>query len=165
MKIYLMRHGHAETNAPSDNLRKLSLRGIDEVKLMSQWLTGHLSAKLTILASPLARTFETAKIVHQKIGSKLITTDTLKPEANPQDILTLLEKEKGDVLLISHMPLVSLLASCFIWGEPQDRLHFKTAGLCEIEISEVGFGKGKLLFLIQPTCIPWEKETVQPKNP
>lgn len=165
MKIYIMRHGHADTKANSDDLRKLSLRGIDEVKLMSQWLTQHLSAKLTIFASPLVRTSETAKIVHQKVGNKLIITEALKPEANLQNILPLIEKEKGDVLLISHMPLVSLLAASFIGGASQTRLHFQTAGLCGIEISEVGFGKGELLFFIHPTYIPWGKETARPRNP
>src|SRR4051812_39406226 len=65
MKLYVMRHGPAEDDAPTgrDAVRVLSAAGRERVRQVAQALTDGGEFPFSILSSPLARALETAEIV------------------------------------------------------------------------------------------------------
>ena len=65
MKLYVMRHGPAEDDAPTgrDADRVLSAAGRERVRAVAQALLDQGEAPFAILSSPLARSLETAEIV------------------------------------------------------------------------------------------------------
>ena len=65
MKLYVMRHGPAEDDAPTgrDADRVLSAAGRERVRLVAQALEDGGESPFAILSSPMARALETAEIV------------------------------------------------------------------------------------------------------
>ncbi|MBN9165380.1 MAG: histidine phosphatase family protein, partial [Myxococcales bacterium] len=65
MKLYVMRHGPAEDNAPTgrDEDRALTPAGRERTRAVARALLAADEAPLTIIASPLVRALQTAEIV------------------------------------------------------------------------------------------------------
>ena len=133
MKLWVLRHGEAEPyGARPDPERALTAHGREEARRMSAALIGQpLSA---IYASPYLRAQQTAQLVREALGfaPELITVDWLTPETRPQKVLEQLV-DQGDVLLVSHNPLVGSLLGFLQHGHLQQPEQVKTAGLAELE--------------------------------
>src|SRR2546427_6444673 len=65
MKLYIMRHGPAEDDAPSgrDADRALTPPGRDKTRSVARALASENEAPLAIVSSPLVRALQTAEIV------------------------------------------------------------------------------------------------------
>ncbi|EJL03786.1 MULTISPECIES: phosphohistidine phosphatase SixA [Pseudomonas] len=133
MKLWVLRHGEAEPyGARPDPERALTAHGREEVLRSAAHLIGQpLTA---IYASPYLRAQQTAHLVREALGFEpaLQTVDWLTPETRPQKVLEQLEDE-GDVLLVSHNPLVGTLLGFVQHGHLQQPEQVHTAGLAELE--------------------------------
>ncbi|WP_417697608.1 phosphohistidine phosphatase SixA [Pseudomonas sp.] len=133
MKLWVLRHGEAEPyGARPDPERALTAHGREEALRSAAALIGQpLSA---IYASPYLRAQQTAQLVREALGfaPELITVDWLTPETRPQKVLEQLA-DQGDVLLVSHNPLVGSLLGFLQHGHLQQPEQVKTAGLAELE--------------------------------
>lgn len=133
-----MRHG----DAPYINgERQISESGREDIEQMTEWLVKHLqthSVELEhILVSPVLRAQQTADILEPALQSCVNYSWTrgaellLKPESEPQLVIPYVEALSGNILLISHMPLVSNLWAGWLAGESQ---YFPTSSIGSIEL-------------------------------
>ena len=132
MKLWVLRHGEAESHAPSDAQRNLTERGREEVLHSAAHLIGQpISA---IIASPYVRAQQTAQLVREALGfvPEIRTVSRLKPDGNPLQVLEKLDTD-DNVLLVSHQPLVGNLISFLQHGHQRQPQPMHTASLAELE--------------------------------
>lgn len=148
MKIWIMRHGEAGFNAPSDNQRTLTEKGKVMAFEQGQWLgrrfQQHHILLDKVIISPYYRTQQTAEEVikglqavdfQQNFTNILETWDGITPSGNAEtvvDYLTFLQEEGAmNVLLISHLPLVFDLVQALT--NNQSAVHFYPAVIAELQ--------------------------------
>ncbi|MDZ4304743.1 MAG: phosphohistidine phosphatase SixA, partial [Pseudomonas sp.] len=132
MKLWVLRHGEAESHAPSDAQRNLTERGREEVLHSAAHLIGQpISA---IIASPYVRAQQTAQLVREALGfvPEIRTVSWLTPDGNPLQVLEKLDTD-DNVLLVSHQPLVGNLISFLQHGHQRQPQPMHTASLAELE--------------------------------
>ena len=132
MKLWILRHGEAESHASSDAQRNLTERGREEVLHSAAHLIGQpISA---IIASPYARAQQTAQLVREALGfvPEIRTVSWLTPDGNPLQVLEKLDTD-DNVLLVSHQPLVGSLISFLQHGHLRQPQPMHTASLAELE--------------------------------
>lgn len=123
MQVYIMRHGDAALEAPSDAQRPLTQTGRSESQDMAVWLAQQTVGVERVLVSPYLRAQQTLEIVNHILPPKG-PVDIL-PELTPGgdvrqagDYLRMLAIEGvGSVLVISHLPLVGYLVAELCPGE------------------------------------------------
>lgn len=151
MKIWILRHGQAEAQAPTDSRRELTAEGRQEVLKVSARLAG---APLdAVIASPYVRAQQTASLACETIGyaGERLTVDWLVPEADPRGVIEELDKLSGtDLLLVSHQPLVSQLISLLVEGSRRGHYPMPTAGLACVELEHLAAALATLISLESP---------------
>ncbi|HEY0285485.1 MAG TPA: phosphohistidine phosphatase SixA [Pseudomonas sp.] len=134
MKLWILRHGEAQSRAHSDAERELTTKGCEEVLSSTGYLLGQ--PLRWIIASPYVRAQQTAELVRQALGrdDPIITASWLTPDSDPRKVLDNLDLYAGDdVLLVSHQPLVGTLIGLAIHGNMQQTQPMHTASLAELE--------------------------------
>ncbi|KAF0863694.1 phosphohistidine phosphatase SixA [Pseudomonas sp. LD120] len=132
MKLWVLRHGQAESHAPTDAQRPLTAHGRDEVLGSAAQLIGQpISA---IIASPYVRAQQTAQLVREVLGfaGEVRTVPWLTPDANPLQVLEHLDSA-DNLLLVSHQPLVGNLIGLLLNGHLHAPQPMNTASLAELE--------------------------------
>lgn len=140
MKIFVMRHGEAQTIAPSDSARPLTENGKQQSYQQGQWLHSINAEFDKVLVSPYLRaqqTFEQVNLAFQnQLQAKLETWDGITPYGDAglvRDYLTVLAQDGVETLLIiSHLPLVGDIVRELCGRNPA---NFYPATLVEIEIN------------------------------
>ncbi|EZQ19913.1 phosphohistidine phosphatase SixA [Pseudomonas sp. G11-1] len=154
MKMWILRHGQAEPSAASDAERRLTDTGREEVTDMAGLLAGHgLEA---IIASPYRRAQQTAELMRRELGFRrsIITVDWLTPDSDPLAALDeLADRVEGEVLLVSHQPLVGQLLSLLVDGHRQRHYPMPTAGLACLEMPLPAAGVADLVSLANPASV------------
>ncbi|WP_325985700.1 phosphohistidine phosphatase SixA [Pseudomonas protegens] len=132
MKLWVLRHGQAESHAPTDAQRNLTAHGREEVLGSAAHLIGQPIA--AILASPYVRAQQTAQLVREALGfeGEIRTVPWLTPDANPLQVLEQLDSA-DNLLLVSHQPLVGNLIGLLQHGHLRDPQPMNTASLAELE--------------------------------
>jgi phosphohistidine phosphatase len=134
MKLWVLRHGQAQAHAASDALRELTAHGREEVLRSAAHLLGQpLDA---ILASPYVRAQQTAELVHDALGLEqpIVTVPWLTSECDPQAVIGHLDEyAQGNVLLVSHQPLVGALIGLLQHGHYREPQGMNTASLAELD--------------------------------
>lgn len=134
MKLWVLRHGEAASQARSDAERELTAAGVEQVLHSSEQLVQQ-SVEL-ILASPYVRAQQTATLVHDalRLERPIVTVPWLTPDSDPQKVLAHLDGLGLDsVLLVSHQPLVGNLIGLLEHGHLQSPQAMQTASLAELE--------------------------------
>ncbi|WP_394176835.1 phosphohistidine phosphatase SixA [Thalassotalea litorea] len=118
MNIFIMRHGEAELQSDSDMTRKLSQLGALETEVMARWLSKKQQPLDAILVSPYVRTQQTAALMNERLGATLAlqTLSLLTPDGSATDCHDYLDgtlnlERWKNILIVSHMPLVSYLTA------------------------------------------------------
>lgn len=147
MKLWVLRHGEAEPHARSDAERNLTAHGRAEVLRSAAHLIGQpVSA---IIASPYVRAQQTAQLVREALGfePEIRTVGWLTPDSNPVEVVNNLDAP-GNVLLVSHQPLVGSLIGLLQHGHLRNPQAMGTASLVELEAdSEAGVPLAGLMTL------------------
>ena len=136
-----MRHGPAVDDAPSglDADRDLTVSGRERVRAVSRALGIDDELPVNIVASPLARTLQTAEMVagYADAQGKLVHVTVRRELAPGGHLLSLVQELRGSrlrrVMLVGHEPDLTTLASTLM-GRPLER----------------GFSKGMVLGLSLP---------------
>lgn len=153
MELMLLRHGDAEALVRPDDARPLTPWGRECVQRQARYLTQAEPAFDLMVCSPLVRARQSLEIVAdilpqvpQKESSLLV------PEADVQLTTKWLSSLNAErVLLVSHMPFLSILTSWLIDGHMQGRHLISTAGLVKLRMSEgIAPGLAELLYLRNP---------------
>ena len=125
--LAIVRHGHAESDAPTDRERRLTEQGLTAARMAGGYLAASALGQLpslTIFHSPYVRTTQTASVLAEVIDSRCAAAITLQPESmlqgeqRVQDVgQWLAGHDTGPAILVSHQPLVSLLAGWLVAGD------------------------------------------------
>ena len=143
MEIYLLRHGIAEDQSPTqqDAHRALTNEGAARLRevLITVYKAGN-SPQL-ILTSPYVRARQTAEIAREilRVESDIMESQALTPMAQPReawDEIRALRSEQS-ILLASHEPLTGQLLG-FLLGVPGLQVEFKKGAIARVDLH--GFG-------------------------
>lgn len=115
MELILWRHAEAEDGVP-DAARKLTEKGLDQAKRMSDWLKLELPENTLVIASPARRTQQTA----MALRSDFATNDEIGIGASVKNILTAANwpDAQGAVVIVGHQPALGEVASYLIPAMP-----------------------------------------------
>ena len=131
MQLILIRHGKADLEFTNDNERELTLRGKMQVERLANWLRQYELNDPQMWHSGKLRAFQTAEVVREKTGwfCQLRPMDELRPEAKVEPIVEMIRNEDRDLVIVSHMPLLSeITAELLGHGPGKVFWEFGTAG-------------------------------------
>jgi phosphohistidine phosphatase len=114
MDLILWRHAEAEDGVP-DAGRELTKRGRHQAALMAAWLKERLPRKALVVASPAARTRQTA----EALGLPFETDRRIAAGASPADLLGAAgwPDRAGTVVIVGHQPTLGRVAALLLAGE------------------------------------------------
>lgn len=150
MKLFIMRHGQAEFNAPSDKLRNLTQQGIEESIVMAKWLLTQQTDFSITFVSPYNRAQQTYNYAIEQIGmvGHHYCLNDLSPESSPKmcgDALLAYcaHHNASSALVVSHLPLVALLVGDLCKGDIMP--SFSTSSIACVDI-DLDTWQGSLLW-------------------
>lgn len=159
MEIYLIRHGIAqerEIGIP-DETRSLTDKGRDKTRRVAQRLYDLGIRFDIVLTSPLVRSQQTAKILHECKLSRTITESAhLAPSGSINNWLNWLNKQQypqpTQLALVGHQPNLGQWAEILVWGEDRANLVLKKAGIIGLALPETEspIGQSQLFWLTPP---------------
>ena len=160
MLLYIVRHGDADTPAPSDDARTLSKKGIRVTQEMARLLAKQeFEAPELILTSPLPRAEQTARIMAEEFApkAKFEITDALRTGRDIETAMNLIASKKGTetLMVVGHDPLLSRLASAIVTGSDMPTLEMKKSAVAIIELTrfEVPRMRGVLRAFLPPKIV------------
>lgn len=133
MRLWLLRHGEAEPYSRNDAARALTERGRKEVRKSAERLVGENIQH--VLVSPYLRAQQTAELVREVLGLRqpLNTVEWATPDDPVREAVDALGAYSGDLLLVSHNPLLGQMGGFLINGHLQLPLALHTASLVLLE--------------------------------
>jgi phosphohistidine phosphatase len=123
LDLLLIRHAIAADRDPADwpddSLRPLTPEGIERFRRAARGLARLVPEVDEMLASPYARAWETAWLLHEEAGwPKPQPSEALEAIRSARDALPLLDGREGALALVGHEPNLSSLASLLLSGDP-----------------------------------------------
>lgn len=117
MDLLLWRHAEAVEGSP-DHTRELTERGLKQACRVASWLDGRRPKRMRVLASPTARTRQTAAAFAQEFE----IVPSLGPDCSVADILaaTGWPDSRGACLVVGHQPSLGRLAALLLSGAEAD---------------------------------------------
>jgi phosphohistidine phosphatase len=165
MKLYLLRHGEAESRAHNqpgrpggDPARELTPRGRQEVTQVARRFAARNIQLQRCYVSPYVRAAQTAALFVAEAGQGIApeTTPVLMPEVRASIVMDFLEGvREQEVLLVSHNPLVSELHALLTDGDISSMHILGTSELICIEFDVIGLGMGTSPFRLTPEAHDW----------
>jgi len=159
MELLIVRHAIAfERSArrwPDDRDRPLSPRGLERARQAAQGLARLVKPPGRVLASPLARTLQTAELLTRFARwPQAARCPQLEPGAAPDALFALLPAT-GRVALIGHEPDLSrLLSACLPGDFGGAAFRFRKMGVALVTFAGVAQrGRGKLAWFAAPRLL------------
>ncbi|MDZ7640347.1 MAG: histidine phosphatase family protein [Bryobacterales bacterium] len=143
MTVYLLRHAIAENRASTglDRDRALTAEGIRKLEIVLRVAARAGAAPTQILASPYARTVETAAVARRELGvsAEVSLSGAFTPDSSPMAAWEEIRawQKNEPLLVVTHEPLVSALFS-FLLGVSEYVHDFKKSGLAMLEVQRSG---------------------------
>lgn len=134
-KLWIMRHGQAQSMAKSDELRPLTDEGRRQVAINSQAILNETFTH--VFVSPYLRAQQTWQIVLSQ-GVRALNCDTvdwITPDVPTQpalDALLAIQGESLNILLVCHQTFAGRLTTHLCDGSTHGR-HIETAAIVSIE--------------------------------
>ncbi|MDE1142964.1 phosphohistidine phosphatase SixA [Paraburkholderia tropica] len=154
MNLILWRHAEAEDFASSDLARQLTTRGRKQAQNVARWLRSRLPDDAVILASPAARTIQTA----EALTDQYRVVREIAPDASVDAVLTAAGWPDGiasTVVVVGHQPTLGEVAAHLL-SHDSDRRGWpvKKSGVLWIKSRERnGDGAAVLLAAITPELV------------
>ena len=146
MDLYLLRHADANTEAESDDDRKLSEKGAGQAKKVARFCEAHDLDPDIIISSPVRRAYETAEIVAEHLEIRLARADWLACGMTPERAIeSLLSYAKSEsVMLVGHQPDLGRLAAYLLGLPDPEQIRVRKASLTKLECVALGRGSASL---------------------
>jgi phosphohistidine phosphatase len=160
--VYLIRHGIAVDRAPSqpDETRALTAEGQKKTKKVAQQMQAVGVTFDLILTSPLVRAMQTAEILRDVgLTQTLETFPPLAPAGNIEHWVQWWQNwqaersnDSGTIALVGHQPDLGNWAELLVWGETQQKLVVKKAGVIGLNCpdNQSPLGQSELFLLTSP---------------
>lgn len=146
MDLFLLRHADANTEASTDEGRKLSEKGEAQAKKVARFIEENELEPDLVLTSPVRRAHETAKIVAGHLRAELITVPWAACGMHPESALDELRAYvKFDrVILVGHEPDFSMLTAHLLGLRDHAQIRIRKASLTFIELTAFAPGASRL---------------------
>lgn len=135
--VVVVRHGEAVPYADTDAQRPLTERGQAQARSVSAKLARYLAREgcheTLLLHSPYVRAMQTAELLNEDLAAPMTEVQGITPDDSPKSALKRLDKVISEapghcaLVIVSHMPLVSLLHSLWLEGNTREAQGFMTA--------------------------------------
>lgn len=155
MHLILLRHGKAESDAPSgrDADRLLRPKGEHQARFVGEALARRSPRPGVILSSGIVRAVQTARIVQRALGCVLRIEPALETDATPGGVVELIERERagagaggaGGLVLVGHNPTLEDLAGILTSGPGAPPITMRTGEAHVLEVPEGGAGDGSVV--------------------
>ena len=150
MELYLVRHGTAKAES-EDRRRGLTEKGKQTVERMADFLAGLRIPLHRIDHSEKLRARQTAEILAVRLHPAEGTREVpgLAPNDDVEPICHELESESKNLMLVGHLPFLSLLVSRLL-GVSTNKLlvEFETAGV--VRLDRMGRGPWVIRWVLTP---------------
>ena len=131
--VWLMRHGEAEWQAPSDRERHLTPLGRQQAESVGQQIQAYLQGPTHVWVSPYQRAQQTCELLIKAAAIDVVhreTSDLITPDKAPEVAVELIEaSEFQQLVLVCHMPIVAHLQK-LLSGQPCQ--SFRTAQMAQL---------------------------------
>ena len=154
MKLYLVRHAHAVSDA-EDPARPLSPKGCEVALAMGRWLRGNAGVDITeVWHSPLVRARQTAELVVEgaRLKARLREAPGLLPEDAVSAMAVALGRHGDSVMIVGHEPHLGMLAARLLGMETGGAVEFKKGAVLCLERILRG-APWKLLWHVNPRLV------------
>lgn len=151
MIVYFLRHADAEPDAARDFDRKLTPKGLEQAEKAGKFLVRYGLIPSVILASPVVRARQTAKIVAQRLGdAELVEAPWLACGMTSESCLRELAsyKQQESVMLVGHEPDFSETIAALIGMPDPNGINIRKASLTAVDLYALAPGAGQLQFLV-----------------
>lgn len=131
MQLILIRHGKSDLEFTNDDERELTQRGRMQVERLANWLRQYELNDPFVWHSDKLRAFQTAEVIREKAGwyCQLLPMEELRPDANIETIVEKIRNVDRDLIVISHMPMLSDITSALLGNGPDKVFwEFGTSG-------------------------------------
>lgn len=149
MRLYLLRHGHAEPGGSiSDHDRELTREGIERLQTAARVMRQLNVSPARIFSSPRVRARQTAEIVAEATGTPVEIRDEVNFSFDRQAIRALIQDlpDSDDVMFVGHEPSFSMAVHSLTGAE----VEMKKGGLARVDIHDPASPHGVLVWLIAP---------------
>ena len=154
MKLYVMRHGPAEDDAPGgDSTRALTPSGRDRVRDVAKALVDAGEVPKLVVSSPLVRALQTAEIVHAyaKIEAPVQVHPAIAPHGAALELVRdHAARGKKRLMLVGHEPDCSILVATLV-GRPLS-VPFTKAMIAALRVPNEG-GDATVRFVLDPKTL------------
>ncbi len=150
-RAYLVQHGEAKRKE-EDPQRPLTEKGRRDTEKIAEFLS-RTGVKINrIVHSGKLRAKQTAEIIASKLGVSSIEEDpSLEPLADPEIWVRKLGEIKEDIMLVGHLPHLSLLAGLLLAGSKDIQpVKFTYSGVICLEKTENAW---KIAWMIIPDLL------------
>jgi phosphohistidine phosphatase len=150
MNLFLLRHADANTEAATDDARRLSEKGIAQAKKVARFCESHTLAPELILTSPVLRAEETAKIVAAHLSIEILVAPWLACGMHPERALDELRafEQFERIMLVGHEPDFSHFAAHLLGLPSEALIHVRKASLLHFDLPMLRPGVARLESLI-----------------
>ena len=141
MKFYLARHAEADDGEQMDPTRGLTATGEKQVPIMADFLRTQTDKIGVVLSSEFKRGTDTADPIAKKLKVDAIRDPVFGPDGKPETAWNAIKKyaaklDGGEVLLISHGPLINSLVAYLLESGEGDKFHFTHGGIAHFDTEE-----------------------------
>lgn len=153
MKLYLVQHGEA-VSAEVDPGRPLTGKGREDARKVAGFLKAAGITVDVIWHSAKRRAIETAGIFEEALGpgGGSVQKEGLAPNDPAEPVLSAVEAENRDIMLVGHLPFLQKLASMALSGNGSyETIRFIMAGAVCLE--REGYGSWRIGFMITPDLL------------
>lgn len=159
MQVYFIRHGIAveRQEGIEESERWLTDKGMKRTQKVAKRLADSDCQFDCILTSPLVRAKQTAEILQQaKLSKQVLELESLAPGGNISAWIQWLSQSEGknvqSMALVGHEPDLVHWAEQIIWGQIQNKLELKKAGVIGISVENrvSPLGEGTMFLLVPP---------------
>ncbi len=138
MKLYLVQHAKA-ASTDVDPKRPLTEEGRQDIQKVAAFIKPLNLSVDYLWHSTKTRAIQTAEVLAEvvKINKEKIERQGLAPNDDVQAIINELASAQQDIMIVSHMPFVSKLASLLLTGrELAGTVAFRQGGTVALSFSE-----------------------------
>jgi len=140
MKLYLIQHAEAKREE-EDPSRPLSEKGWEDIKKVKEYLKEKGIKVKRIFHSDKLRAKQTAEALSEVIYSSegIDEEKGLAPLDDSNIWFYRLKTEMGDVMIVGHLPYLSILAGLLLSDDPERKIvNFKGSGVVCVKKDEAG---------------------------
>ncbi|MFW0073060.1 MAG: phosphohistidine phosphatase SixA [Coxiella-like endosymbiont] len=154
MKLYCVRHGHAEQSPNTNGERPLTQKGIEEINRIAMYLAHRDIRIVHVMHSGKLRAQQSAVVLAEAVAKDQLVEicELLGSDYPTAPLIGRIQEWHDDTLLVGHMPFMSQLVSSLILGSNYpDILLFPPATVVCLERFQ---NRWILNWVLRPDLVP-----------